>query len=244
MRGCYPVQIDKQPFQCDPDHISFWSLVSRNCWEQESLALIDTLLQPDSVYCDIGAWIGPTVLHASRKCRRVYCVEPDREAYRYLLANIRNNKLENVLPFNFALGEHDGLCSLASPRGKRGDSMSSLLLPAGNNAMEVLSMRWQTWTGLIGTEQFDCIKMDIEGGEYALLPTMSGYLAQQAPNLLLSVHPHLLEEQERLEAMTGIVQSLSGYNRCFDVAQRSVDMQALLQEPLLSRPASYLFSAG
>lgn len=242
MLGSYPVRIDNQSFQCDPDHISFWNLVSRNCWEQDSLALIDGLLQPHSVYCDIGAWIGPTVLHASGKCRRVYCVEPDREAYRYLLANIRNNKLENVLPFNLALGEEDGLCNLASPRGKRGDSMSSLLLPTGKNAMEVLSLCWQTWTELIGTEQFDCLKMDIEGGEYALLPTMAEYLARQTPHLLLSVHPHLLDEQQRLAAMTGIVEALGGYNRCCDAAKRTVDMQALLQEPLVSRPASYLFT--
>lgn len=243
LRGWYPVRIEEQPFRCDPDHISFWSLVSRNRWEAETLALLTELLHPDAVYCDIGAWIGPTVLHASGKCRRVYCLEPDREAYRYLLANIRYNRLENVLPFNLALADREGLCRLASPRGKRGDSMSSLLLPTGVNGMEVLALRWQTWTGLLDTDAFDCVKMDIEGGEYSLLPTMASYLARHKPKLLLALHPHLLSEGERVAAMTGVMEALAGYGQCLDTAKRPVKMQTLLQEPLVSRPASYLFTA-
>lgn len=120
--------------------------------------------------------------------------------------------------------------------------MSSLLLPNGTNAMEVMSLCWQTWTDLIGTELFNCIKMDIEGGEFSLVPTMREYLIRRTPDLLLSVHPHLLDKQERPGAMTALVQALEGYRSCLDTAEGPVDMRDLLQEPLVSRPASYLFT--
>lgn len=240
LRGCYPVNIGGLPYRCDPDHISFWSQVHSNSWEPQTFATLDRLLKPDTVYCDIGAWIGPTVLYAARRCHRVYCLEPDRIAYMYLLQNLKLNHLENVLPFNMALSAKDELCRMASPRGKRGDSMTSLLRADGAGVMDVLCLRWQSWLKLVGRPQFSCLKMDIEGGEFALLPAMAGYLATHAPRLILSLHPHLLPETERVAAMAKVVAALQVYGHCYDSAGQMRELQSLLEAQAVQQAGSYL----
>lgn len=164
LHGGVPVRVANQRYLCDAANLQFWDKVNAGRWEPKTFAVLDRLVTAETVYCDIGAWIGPTVLYAARNCRKVYCLEPDRVAYKHLLDNIQMNRLENVLPFNMALAEKDGLRRMASPRGKRGDSMTSLLLPQGTHGMDVLCLTWQNWFALVGKPSFGLIKMDIEGG--------------------------------------------------------------------------------
>ncbi len=241
VRGWYPVTMGQQRLHCDPNHISFWSKVSRGTWEPQTFAALDGLLAADTVYCDIGAWIGPTVLHAAGRCARVYCLEPDRIAYMYLLQNLRLNHLDNVLPFNMALAAEDGLKRMASPRGKPGDSMTSLLLPGGGGSQEVLCLAWRTWLSLAGNPKLSCLKMDIEGGEFALLPTMADYLQHNRPALYLSLHPHLLPQSARFEAMASVAELLIHYGHCTDAAGQRRDLSWLLSEQAVQHAGSYLF---
>jgi len=241
VRGWYPVRIDTRRYHCDPNHVSFWSRVNNGSWEPQTFSILNKLLTPTSVYCDIGAWIGPTVLHAANTCARVYCLEPDRTAYMYLLQNIRLNHLENVLPFNCALAAENGMRRLSSPRGKRGDSMTSLLRPDGNNSQEVLCLTWQTWLELAGKPRFDLIKIDIEGGEYSLLSSIADYLKDLRPNLYLSLHPHLLPETRRYAAMQEIMAVLSFYDHYYDSSGRKWSLHSLLEEQPVQQPDTYLF---
>ena len=243
-RGFYPSRIAGQPFRCDPDHCSFWRKVSYDQWEPDSLEILSRLLTPTAVYGDIGAWIGPTVLHASRRCRRVYCLEPDRVAYMYLLQNLKLNRVENVLPANLALAATTSTAKIASPRRKRGDSMGSLLLADEEDAMEVLCLDWQSWFELIGRPRFTLLKIDIEGGEFALLPTMADYLAAEKPHLYLSLHPHLLPKASREKAMADIAGILSCYPHCIAAGGRTIDLSDRTWEGAIDTPGSYLLSAG
>ena len=240
LRGWYPVEMAGSAYHCDPDHISFWEKVNREAWEPQTLAVLGRLLKPGTVYCDIGAWIGPTVLYAARRCDKVFCLEPDRVAYMYLLQNLKLNKLENVLPFNLALSAHDALGRMASPRGKRGDSMTSLLKPDGAAGMEVLCLSWPTWLGLAGMPVFGVIKMDIEGGEFSLLPAMAEYLATLTPALYLSLHPHLLPENERFEAMSRVVAVLQSYGTILDESGKRQELSSLLEAQALHAAGTYL----
>jgi FkbM family methyltransferase len=241
VRGWYPVNIDGSLYHCDPDHISFWSKISKGCWEPETFAALKRLLVADSSYCDIGAWIGPTVLYAAKICKNVYCIEPDRVAFMYLLQNIKLNHLENVLPFHLALsGEKDAICRMASPRGRRGDSMTSMLRADGVSGVEVLCLRWQTWLDLAGKPKIGCIKMDIEGAEFALLPEMKDYLAAHKPGLFVSLHPHLLPKDERALGMSRVVEVLQLYDNCYDNYGKRVKILSLMEEQVLNRAGSYL----
>ena len=128
VRGWYPARVAGRQLRCDPDHISFWSKVDNGSWEPQTFTVLDSILAPGGIHLDVGAWIGPTVLHAAHCSQKVFCFEPDKVAYMYLLANLKLNKLDNVIPFNMAVAEKSRMSRMASPRGKRGDSMTSLLV--------------------------------------------------------------------------------------------------------------------
>ncbi len=240
VRGWYPVTIAGRKYRCDPDHISFWDRVSEGDWEPQTFTILDNLLDQEAVYCDIGTWIGPTVLHAAMQCRKVYCMEPDRVAYMYLLQNLKLNQLENVVPFNIALSSSNMLSRMASPRGKRGDSMTSLLRPEGSGNTEVPCLSWLTWFDLVGQPEITAIKMDIEGGEFKLLPTMENYLCESRPGLYLSLHPHLLRMPERYAAMQRVVDVLQVYSTCYDDMGREISLETLMEEQAINRAGSYL----
>ena len=108
LKGHYPVTINDQRFKCDPYHPGFWRIVNKGGFEPNYFTVLDKYLSPDSVYCDIGSWIGPTIMYASRICKQVYCFEPDNIAYKFLEQNIRLNDLQNVNPYNLAIGKKNG----------------------------------------------------------------------------------------------------------------------------------------
>jgi len=240
LQGRISVRMGIQHFWCDPENLNFWDKVNGGRWESRTFTVLDRLLTTGTTYCDIGAWIGPTVLYAARNCRQVYCLEPDRVAYRFLLQNIQLNRLENVLPFNLALAPEEGLQRMASPRGKRGDSMTSLLLPDGTQGMDVLCLTWENWFNLVGRPVFDTVKMDIEGGEFSLLPAMSVYLEEHRPQLYLSLHPHLLPEAERMKNMAIVVTALKMYPGFYNRDGEKMALESLLEEQAVNHAGTYL----
>ena len=240
-RGWCDITIWGRPYRCDGENYWFWSKMNRGEWEPTTLAILEKELGPDSVYCDIGSWIGPTVLPAASICNQVYCFEPDRTAYMHLLQNIGRNGIDNVLPFNLALAGADKKARLASPRGKSGDSMTSLLVPDGKNSQEVLCLSWQTWYDSMTAPHIDFIKMDVEGGEYGLLPAMKDYLRDEMPCLYLSLHPHLLTEQVREERMHLVIDILSPYRFYTDDTGAKHRLDRLLDRVNLHTAGSYLF---
>lgn len=90
------------------------------------------------MHVDIGAWVGPTVIFAARKSKRVYCFEPDYVACRYLLWNIQMNGLSNVVPFNCALPGSTGMRRLGPFLGNGfGNSTTSLIACNEEHPIEV-----------------------------------------------------------------------------------------------------------
>ena len=53
-------------------------------------------------------------------------------------------------------------------------------------------MNFEEWVEKNGIHDCNFIKMDIEGGEYRVLPTMVSYLKRVRPTLHLSMHPCFL----------------------------------------------------
>src|SRR3989338_3323566 len=65
----------------------------------------------DDVVIDVGAHIGIFALNASLIVPKgkVYAIEPCRSTYNLLRRNIKLNELENIVTFNFALSDKEGL---------------------------------------------------------------------------------------------------------------------------------------
>ncbi len=161
----------------------FWDLFSNGQWEPSTFEVLDQILKPDSLFFDIGAWIGPVTLWAAKKGCKVISVEPDPEAFRQLEENVRLNDL-NVTLIQKAVSNHEltERLNVSTP----GDSKSSLTYKF-QNSIEVQATTLDKLIEEYGKP--DLIKMDIEGGESLVLPYSGPLLRRLKIPVLIGLHP-------------------------------------------------------
>ncbi|WP_377186781.1 FkbM family methyltransferase [Ruegeria meonggei] len=240
-RGYYAGHLNGEPFRLDPYHSKFWRKASAGVWEPETFAVLDQFLSPDRDYIDIGAWIGPTVLYGARKARHVWCFEPDPTAFRHLAWNLDLNDIRNVSAFSVALSDQFGVARMASVRGEPGDSTSSLLHD-GVHGTDALTIAWDQFEAVNDLSRVSLVKMDIEGAEYAVLPTLIPFLRKHRPALYLSTHAPLISEYERLNRMTDLAGLLSFYQSCQTSTGADEGIHSLTKTPAIEGFQTFLLT--
>ena len=188
-----PIQIQRNghSFRVAHSHPEFWAAFNSGAWEEETLRLFDHCLSRETVHLDVGAWIGPTLLYAAGRAGLAFAFEPDPQAYRTLAENVALNPLLGTMrTFPFAIASRHGQSRMGSKAGQLGDSMSSLLFadsPSNWTAelrkIEEFEGEWPPGARLF-------LKIDIEGGEYELLPHLRNFILRRRPTICLSLHPH------------------------------------------------------
>ena len=209
---------------------AFWTRFQSGVWEPDTLAVFRRYLDKCHSYIDIGAWVGPTLLQGCQLARRAFGIEPDPIAFSELKRNMQNNPdiTGNVELFNICIAPHSGKVSFGS-RGDGGDTMSSLLFSGGKTSWTVDGLSFADWVASAGIDDCNFIKMDIEGGEYSVLPTMREYLERLRPTVLLSLHPCFIGDLEargvaaklrralfRLRATVRLLKSVGFYRHVCD----------------------------
>ncbi|MCG3161345.1 MAG: hypothetical protein JMDDDDMK_02513 [Acidobacteria bacterium] len=176
--------------------IDFWRRLENNVWEPGTFKVFDHFLDRDTAYVDIGAWVGPTLLYAAQRAKASYAFEPDPVAFEELSRNLESNDQaawrQRIQIFNQAVDHQAGTLRLGNPSGG-GNSMTSVLFSGESASWEVEKISladFFTEHGLRSGRVF--VKMDIEGGEYQLLPHLRELLSQPDLVLYLSVHPWML----------------------------------------------------
>ena len=177
-------------------------------WEPWTLEVLRGRLGPGSHHVDIGAWVGVTVLVAAARGATVDGFEPDPGALQELKANLAANpdlaKLVTIHPVALAAKGGDRRLS----RHKAwGDGMSSLARDGGEG-IGVPVEAAADWLGRSAFTRANLVKIDIEGGEYELLPVMRGYLERSRPDLLLSMHAYHLFDRLPRFARRGLIRFL------------------------------------
>ncbi|EEE37738.1 methyltransferase, FkbM family [Rhodobacteraceae bacterium KLH11] len=240
-RGYCHGNLNGEPFRLDPYHSKFWRKASEGRWEPETFNVLDQHLSPERDYLDIGAWIGPTVLYAARRARHVWCFEPDPVAYRHLVWNLELNNIRNVSAFSVALSEDFGVTRMASAHGEAGDSTSSLLHD-GSHGTDALTMSWDQFSASVDLTNVSLVKMDIEGAEFAVLPSLLPWLRKVNPALFLSTHAPYLNSDNRAAAMDRLSNDLAFYRHCRDPFSGETGKPALTGERALTQFPTFLFN--
>ncbi len=164
-------------------HEWFWPGFADGSWEPTTFKIFDKFLKPDGKMLDIGAWIGPTALYASKRTGKIFAFEPDPVAFVRLCQNLDLNKAENVVPYPVAVSnEWKGIPF--GPKTGYGDSMSSEIW-AKNSEIKVPAI---SFGGLIADIIPDFIKIDIEGGEKNIFKGSKLVLEAMQPTIHLSLH--------------------------------------------------------
>jgi FkbM family methyltransferase len=176
----------------------FWDLVGKGYWEWDTYRVFDQFLDKEHSYIDIGAWIGPTVLYASQIAGHCYAIEPNGVAFKVLVENINLNPglRSKITLFNGCIGNVSGDVKLGTMTSFE-DSMSSISFAKPRSDVIVKSVTLDEFTKTNNIRDCNFIKMDVEGGESLILPSMKAYLQKNDPTLFLSLHPFWFKNREQ-----------------------------------------------
>jgi len=125
-----------------PNSARFWGEVDRGVWEESTFRFIDALTSERTTFVDVGAWIGPITLYASRQANRVIALEPDPVALLELKDNVAAN-VGNVDVWGAAVSSEAGTMNVYAP-GEFGASSTSSF--GGGKSTLVKTVTLQTST--------------------------------------------------------------------------------------------------
>jgi FkbM family methyltransferase len=172
-----------------------WQPVSRGLWEPKTFSIISKLLTSRDCALEVGIENGQTLYTTAYYAGKLIAIEPNVEYIRYA---------ENILNVNPSLEKKVILL-----HGALSDTNEKVVFAKNNKLFDVINFNKDTVPTLIqcflieDLEQIvktniTFINLDIEGGEYIVLPAMQNWLALRKPVLLLSLHPgFLLSEKHR-----------------------------------------------
>jgi FkbM family methyltransferase len=179
-----------QVFNVADTHPEFWNDFASGRWEPETFALFDHYLDRATVHVDVGAWIGPTVLYAATRARQVIGFEPDPVAFAALQLTARSNPhLAPMAVHGVAIAREAGKLSMGS-KDQPGDSMSSSLFAGHTMSWQARACRLEEFESNWPASAPVFLKIDIEGGEYDLLPALVDFVRRRRPTIYLSLHSH------------------------------------------------------
>lgn len=203
---------DRQP--------TFWARVEQGTWEPDLVRLLAARLHPGATFLDLGAWVGPTAMIAASLGARVIAIEADPAALDQFAANLAANPdlAQRIALLPVAVASRRGPLAMGSRR-KPGDSMSSALLAGAPTGWTAQALTPADLALLCADAASLLVKLDIEGGEYDLLPAMAPLLQEQAgrsgPDLVVSFHQRELTAavgpQEAARAATAALAALGGW---------------------------------
>jgi len=201
---------------------SFWSWLPT--WKPNLLNAIDKYVDETTIFVDAGAWEGPALFYAARKAAMSLALEPDHAAFRALRAhNQVNPELENVILSPYCLSDRTEKIKMAG----NGE---------GSSAIERVPLKFEDEKIRLGAEgvfTVSCyplqeflagkgvrsekrlfIKMDLQGAESYILPTLTEWVAARAvkPVIFLGIHETL--ENTRREKIGKILTFVQLFKLC------------------------------
>jgi len=150
--------------------------------------------KPGDRVMDIGANVGVFTTLCAVNGAQVTAYEPHPEAYLILLDTIQRSGIQDrVIPKQMAVWTHSGQCAYHpgktpahSHPGQTWDSYNGAVVWPDNSGPA--NMACVSFEDAIGLEDWDCVKMDIEGAEFELLLTAPLEALLRIKYLTLELH--------------------------------------------------------
>jgi len=149
------------------------------------------LTLPDSpVVIDIGGFIGDFSLYAVKRlnARRVIVCEPSPRNWKLLLKNIANNGYEDrIVPVNKAVTDGENvMMNIDAPDEYQ--CMVSAYFPSEQPLSAVPGISLAQLLREHAVESVDLLKIDCEGGEYAILEGIASDVFGRIRNIVFEYH--------------------------------------------------------
>jgi FkbM family methyltransferase len=177
--------------------------------------VLSNLINRDTVFVDIGAYLGLHTVYACRRARRVLAVEPNPMALIYLRANIALNNCSNVIIAPKAVSNKQGMVRLRMPRpAKKGQVPGSASIVWSFEETLEIDVETDTLDNIVdevGLDTVDFIKIDVEGAE-GLVIKGSEKTLRKAKALLIEVWPENIWIIGHLQGLGYRLMTVIGHN--------------------------------
>lgn len=170
----------------------FWDEYDQKGWEPQTYQTYFKYLDKDTIYVDVGTWVGLTIIWAAiLGCKNIYGIEANPVSYDLATKNFQmNKKTQNVKLSNLCITDKDNekihfghaTSSASSIRGGEYEVNTVTLLSYLSN------------NDLLDKPLF--IKIDIEGAEELILSDLEKLINNQDLTLYLSLHPPFIKDKE------------------------------------------------
>lgn len=171
-----------------PQYRKFYGKLTAGSWEPRTFETLRKALDRDTVYVDIGGWIGVTPFWASRLAKAVIVVEPDPACLEILTALAPLYPNVTIVPGALSPEKRVTIHAVED----FGSSETSILDIGGG---EECSARGRSFADLLAPVRDEplFVKIDIEGYEYAIRDEIEGLGAYRLKGLQCALHPQLFE---------------------------------------------------
>jgi FkbM family methyltransferase len=165
---------------------------THGCWlgvfERAEQHVFAQAVHPGDVVYDLGANVGFYTLLAAKLGARVLAFEPVPRNLAYLRRHIALNECENVTVVAAAISDHSGTAHFREgPLHTVGALVED---DADGYDVPVVAL-----DAIVGTPAPQLVKIDVEGGEAAVLRGADHLLHESRPTVLLSTHSTALRRE-------------------------------------------------
>jgi FkbM family methyltransferase len=155
------------------------------------------------IVIDIGAHIGLYTIISSKRVGangKVVAIEAHPGNFEMLNSNIKLNRLNNVIPLNYAVHSKETKVKLYLPGGESGFTKYNTIMPNWINAQEKFvevnanTLDYLLQLNEIRQEEVNWIKIDVEGAEFEVLKGATNVLSKSKDiAILMELHgpPHV-----------------------------------------------------
>lgn len=167
-----------------------FEFLSWGAFEQSEHELFDNLLEDNMTILDIGANIGWYSLLWGKSFlnSRIFAFEPIKENYKFLIANIVLNGLDNIETYNYGLSDkNEDLDFYFYPEGASLASTKNILGYDKAKKQKCKVMRLDSVMRGINIANLDLIKCDVEGAELKVILGGAQTIKQYLPIIVLEL---------------------------------------------------------
>ena len=161
---------------------------------------------------DVGANIGNHTIFFSKLSEKVIAIEPNPACYYLIQANILANECKNVVVFNKAVSDTEGIAKLFFDyKHTGGGTINPTDLNLADKTFEVGTITLDSLLDQV--DNVTCLKIDAEGHEAKIINGGRKLLSQEAPLVIFEAH-NLTALKDTSHALRQV-----GYKYFYDITQ-------------------------
>ena len=166
-------------------------LMKYTCWEPEITSIMFKILNKDSVFFDVGTFIGyyPIVLHSN--CKKIHCFDINHNNILRLNNSIDMNNIKNIIVNNYAVSDRSDEYFCLENRNTKNLGSLKTEMPTKNDLRNLIkSISIDDYIETNNIDNIDLIKIDVEGYELKCLYGLENSIKKQIiSNFIIEITP-------------------------------------------------------